>query len=81
MRVENSSLRRLEFNAQKPRLPLQEFHLRIWSPSLSFTNAKSIGGTSVDGSTTTYVERSSTPAPDTITRAVETNVFSGETWL
>ena len=57
--------------------PQQLFLYRIWSPSLSFTNAKSIGGTLVDASTLTYVERASNPAPDTITRAVEANVFSG----
>jgi len=50
---------------------------RIWSPSLSFTNAKIIGGTKVDPTVETVIERNGKPAPDNIIRAVEANVYSG----
>ena len=51
--------------------------LSIWSPVLSFTNAKIIGGTKVDSTVETIIERNGKPAPDNIIRAVEANVYAG----
>ena len=39
---------------------------KIWSPKLGFTNAKIIGGTLVDSTTTTVVQRNGVPAPDDV---------------
>jgi len=50
---------------------------KIWSPTLGFTNAKIIGGTLVDSTTTTNIERNGQPAPDDIRRALEANVYAG----
>ena len=50
---------------------------KIWSPKLSFTNAKIIGGTLVDDTTTTIIQRNGIPAPDDVRRAVEANVYEG----
>lgn len=50
----------------------------IWSPSLSFTNAKIIGGTKVDNIVSTLVKRVGQPYPDDIERSLESNVYSGE---
>lgn len=49
----------------------------IWSPSLSFTNAKIIGGTKVDSIVTTMVSKAGMPFPDNIERALESNIYSG----
>ena len=50
----------------------------IWSPKLSFTNAKIIGGTLVDDTTTTVIARKCLcPAPDDVRMAVESNVYEG----
>jgi len=49
----------------------------IWSPKLSFTNAKIIGGTLVDDTTLTIIERNGIPAPDDIKMALEANVYAG----
>lgn len=51
---------------------------RIWSPSLSFTTAKIIGGTVVDASVSTFVERSGSPAPDNTLNAIEANIYEGK---
>ena len=50
---------------------------RIWSPKLGFTNAKIIGGTLVDDTAATIVEKNGIPAEDDVKRAVEANVYSG----
>jgi len=49
----------------------------IWSPKLGFTNAKIIGGTLVDETTLTTIERNGLPAADDIRRALEANVYGG----
>ena len=49
----------------------------IWSPKLGFTNAKIIGGTLVDDTTATIVEKNGLPAPDDVSRGVEASVYSG----
>ena len=50
---------------------------KIWSPKLSFTNAKIIGGSKVDSITSTVVQRIGQPLPDDIARALEANVYNG----
>jgi len=50
---------------------------KIWSPELSFTNAKIIGGSKVDSISSTLVLRVGQPAPDNIERALEANVYAG----
>ena len=50
---------------------------KIWSPRLAFTNAKIIGGTLVDDTTTTVIQRNGVPAPDDVRMAVESNVYEG----
>ena len=55
----------------------QEDYSSIWSPSLSFTNAKIIGGSKVDSITSTVVQRIGQPLPDDIARALEANVYTG----
>ena len=49
----------------------------IWSPKLGFTNAKIIGGTLVDDTTATIVEKNGLPAPDDVSRGVVASVYSG----
>ena len=46
----------------------QEDYSNIWSPSLSFTNAKIIGGSKVDSITKTLVMRVGESLPDDIAR-------------
>ena len=55
----------------------REDQSRIWSPTLSFTNAKIIGGSKVDSITSTVVQRIGQPLPDDIARALEANVYNG----
>ena len=51
---------------------------KVWSPKLAFTNAKIIGGTLVDDTTTTVIARKCLcPAPDDVRMAVESNVYEG----
>ena len=56
----------------------KRLQLDIWSPTLSFTNAKIIGGTKVDTTVETFIERNGKPAPDNIINAVEANVYGGQ---
>jgi len=55
----------------------KETQTKIWSPELSFTNAKIIGGSRVDSISSTLILRVGQPAPDNIERALEANVYAG----
>jgi len=49
----------------------------IWTPTLGFTNAKSIGGSTVDEVAKTVFQRVGQPMPDDIQMALEASVYRG----
>ena len=55
----------------------KEDQKKLWSPSLSFTNAKVIGGSKVDSITKTLVMRVGESLPDDIARSLEASVYQG----
>ena len=55
----------------------KEDQKKLWSPTLSFTNAKVIGGSKVDSITKTLVMRVGQSLPDDIARSLEASVYQG----
>lgn len=73
---------RLEFNNLRETVELNSLSLKtqlgIWTPSLSFPNARQAEGTVVDAGSQTRVQRMGMPLPDDFKRAVEAKVYKGD---